>query len=152
MSAMLELAHLYLRSQRPLHIVPGSERATVPVLERSAKEVVECSARWLDPKRLVVRIEIAPGFHISPHYAQPGLSPTELFVTGAEVMRIDYPPAQPLEIAGEMVKVYVGSLEIQVHLQRTPADRGSVRLELQYQPCNDTACLMPVRKAITIGV
>jgi uncharacterized protein len=152
MSAMLELAHLYLRSQPPLNIIPDSERATFPVLERSAKEVVEGSAQWLDGKQLVVRIEIGSGFHINPHDALSGLSPTELFVTGAEVMRIDYPIAQPLEVAGEMINVYVGKLEIQVHLQRTPADPAAVRLELQYQPCNDTACLIPVRKGIQIAV
>ena len=73
-------------------------------------------------------------------------------MAGAEVMRIDYPASQPLEIAGETVNVYVGSLEIQVQLQRTPADRSAVQLELQYQPCNDTACLLPVRKKIEIAV
>ncbi|HEY1685782.1 MAG TPA: DUF255 domain-containing protein [Tepidisphaeraceae bacterium] len=150
MSAMLELAHRYLRQQPPLKISPASDSQNTSVQE-NANQILQTLAQWEGEKNLRVFIKIADGFHINSHDAANGLVPTLLFISGSDVDRIDYPPSTQSQMGDETIRVYTDQIDITVHFKNAP-DKKAVRLELQYQPCNDQACLPPVRKTVDIAI
>lgn len=147
MSAMLEAAHVYLRSQPPLSFSAKTSGKQFAAPDRVALEAVEATARWQDEHNLITRIQIQGGFHINGPDARGGLVPTQIFTHGAGRPKIEYPPVQSIQIAGETLEGYVGAVEIRIHLPKS-VERQDLRVELQYQACDETRCLAPIRKTI----
>jgi uncharacterized protein YyaL (SSP411 family) len=150
MSAMLELAHLYLRTHPPLEI-DAANIAPLPHTPRQlAEHVLIAGAVWQAPDHLILRASIFGGYHINSHNPPAGLSRTHIEIRGGEVDRIDFPPTQPMNITGETIDMYTGKIEFHIHF-RTPPNAKNVELILHYQPCDESACLMPVSKTIPIS-
>jgi len=59
------------------------------------------------------------------------------------VRSIDYPPAKlaQFEFSPDPLPVYADRFTITLHLAKSLAK--PIRIALQYQACNDTACLSP---------
>lgn len=106
---------------------------------RTGYRVVEASETQL---QVIVDIELAPGWHIQAHDLERAEA-TQLKVVNRDdwqEVAIHYPSPQPMT-TGEAG--YAGQLAIDL----TARERVSapLSLELQLQPCNDTACL-PVER------
>jgi len=150
------------------HVLPGSsgEAALAPVPNRP----VTASARIADaqepaPGRVLeatVSIAIKEGWHI---YANPTgvdvLKPTTLVLDPGQAaadLHVDYPPGQTKVLGSlgtEKVALYEGNVNIpfRVTLPRDArAGKTTVRLRLNYQPCDDRVCLAPASLAIPLEV
>ena len=153
---------------RPDHVLPGSsgEAALAPGPNRP----VTASARIADaqepaPGRVLeatVSIAIKEGWHI---YANPTgvdvLKPTTLVLDPGQAaadLHVDYPPGQTKVLGSlgtEKVALYEGNVNIpfRVTLPRDArAGKTTVRLRLNYQPCDDRVCLAPASLAIPLEV
>lgn len=97
------------------------------------------------PTGLILKITIAPGYHINA--AMPGddtLIPFKVHLisgTGVAVYA-DYPPGTPYGVNHE-IRVYAGSFELPIVLERTGPWTGTPLLAVTYQACTDQACLAP---------
>ena len=97
--------------------------------------------------RVVVTVEIDPGFHINANPASFAyLIPTTLNVTNQTPLRIDYPQAVRFKpkFADDVIDVYEGTIRIiaefpQGSLSRIPYLLGT----LTAQACTDEICLPP---------
>jgi hypothetical protein len=152
----------------PDGLLSGStgETASAPV----PKELVTASVRIADAQeaapgrvlRASVSIAIKEGWHI---YANPtgvaGLNPTTLVLEAgpaASDFHVDYPAGQ-IKVLGTMdvqkVALYDGHINIPFHVTLSPdvgAGRITLTLKLNYQPCNDRACLAPAILSIPLEV
>lgn len=129
----------------------GAGAAGVGKLEHEAERLVTARLTWGDggtegwrPFRLV--LEIAPGWHLQAHPAsEPYLVATEVQAEGeCKLRNLRYPEGEPLpsRFSQQPIAVYTGMAEI------TGEASGTERLSLSYQPCDETRCLPPVRRAI----
>lgn len=151
MSAMLESVHRYLRTNPPIEIHPAAHLHT-GTHSISPEDVLHVDAKWIAADHLLVQLRVHPDYHINSSETAGNLIPTQLFIRGAQVEKIIYPRAQSLQVAGETLAVYAGTLEIHVDLAQAPSDPRQIQLQLQYQPCTDTECLASVRKTIELAV
>ncbi len=145
-------------------LTPGRAAAGDPPIP---KEIVKLRVEGagFSPSRktleVVLRLEIAEGWHINAHEPGATLIPTTLRVEpppGFEVGAIEYPPAENvvLGFAGaEPLSVYTGTVRFRVPLtvsgELTPAG-SRFRAELRYQACDDTRCLRPAETERTFLV
>ncbi len=143
---------------------PGRGPAEEPPIP---KEIVQfrVEGAGYSPSRktleVVLRLEIAEGWHINAHEPGATLIPTTLRVEpppGFEVGEIEYPPAENivLRFAGaEPLSVYTGTVRFRVPLtvggEFTPTG-STFRATLRYQACDDTRCLRPAETERTFLV
>jgi hypothetical protein len=100
-------------------------------------------------------VNVLDGFHINAHEPSNGLIATDLAVGGdaaPRVLRVDYPPGElrRFAFAEEPIRVYEGTVTIGVNFDAPPSPTQPLRFTLTYQPCDDNACLPPVRKGIEL--
>jgi uncharacterized protein YyaL (SSP411 family) len=167
MSSMVQAAALYLRRAEPFTVSAapeaggGAGSADRPLSPQElAAGVVSVAARWDSAVELHVRLNILKGFHVNAH--QPGapkdlpLVSTTLTVVGEAARRahVEYPPGeeQRFAFADQPIRVYNGEVTLVVRLVAPLPSGSSVRLNLSYQACDDTACLPPVTKQVEVSV
>jgi uncharacterized protein YyaL (SSP411 family) len=99
---------------------------------------------------LSMRLSIEKDWHINSHTPyQDYLIPTSVTVAGTApltVATISYPAGRDLEVAGEILSVYEGTLELAVPISLAKAaKRGRIelRVDLRFQACDGTSCLVP---------
>ena len=100
-----------------------------------------------------LQLKIAAGWHVNANPAgQDNLIPTTVTVeadASIEIVDIAYPKGRTtrFEFSNEALNVYEKSLTIQLRLKQKPNVRREqntpIILQLTYQPCNDTECLLP---------
>ncbi|CAG0988645.1 hypothetical protein PHYC_02165 [Phycisphaerales bacterium] len=112
-----------------------------------------------EPAELTVLVQIAEGWHVpaaDPGKTQAGmrLIPFRVDTSGGTGVRAyaDYPAGQDMGEGELRVKVYSGTFELRVALEREGALRGHPRLVVKYQPCSASECLEPVAAELDIGV
>jgi len=120
-----------------------------------------------EPASLLVRLEIAPGYHLTAPGGSRAAGSTravEVSVAGGSgvVAYADYPVGEPLAPeedsasggAGEAEshRVYRGVVEMEVALERVGAWSGEPRLVVTYQPCTDRSCGEPVSHVLDVRV
>jgi uncharacterized protein YyaL (SSP411 family) len=127
---------------RPDHVLPGSsgEAALAPTVSIAIKE----------------------GWHISANpTAVDVLKPTTLVLDPGQAaadLLVNYPPGQTKVLGSlgtEKVALYEGNLNLpfRVTLPRDArAGKTTVRLRLNYQPCDDRVCLAPASLSIPLEV
>lgn len=149
MSAMTDVLTRYVRASGPLEVAaaPGAQPRRPATPEELAAAVVHVDARRASDDELQLRLQIADGYHVhGPDAASPFIA-TRLALEDADVV---YPQAEriKLEFAPDELDVYRGEVILTVRLR--PGSGGAVKGSLVYQPCDDTACLPPVRRPIEI--
>ncbi|HSF17439.1 MAG TPA: DUF255 domain-containing protein [Vicinamibacteria bacterium] len=111
-------------------------------LVRTRIEPEEPRSGW---RRFRLELDIEPGWHVNANPASSSyLIPTEL---KGEVRGVMYPPGKEVtfSFSDEAVSVYDGTVSLAGELG---ADASSVTLV--YQACDDTRCLAPVEKVLTL--
>jgi uncharacterized protein YyaL (SSP411 family) len=97
-----------------------------------------------------LHVQVAEGYHINT--ADPGdstLTPTQVWLEGAEglSLTVDYPQGHTRRFAlsEQALDVYEGHLILVLHLKKISDETGQTKpvLAVQYQPCDDSACLEP---------
>jgi uncharacterized protein len=153
MSSMVQAAVEHIRKFGPLEIAPGrtspADRPLSPA--ELANSVVTLGAAMVSPTELHLHLTILNDFHINSHAAARGMIATNVTASGIDVDAIDYPPGAERELAfaDEAMRVYEGQVIIVLHLKHPP--KGSFRLAVSYQACDESACLPPVTKAAEIA-
>jgi uncharacterized protein YyaL (SSP411 family) len=156
MSAMAQAAFQYVGHSGPLMISSGESSTDHPPSPRQlAETIVNLSTDWADPTRLLVRMEIASGYHVNAHEPSAGLLATELTVmeeASHQVRQIEYPPGvrRTFEFSSDPIDVYENSITLAVDFNQPQTGRP-VSLSLRYQACDERACLPPVSRQWTTG-
>lgn len=110
---------------------------------------------------VAVVAEIQQGFHINANKVlEDYLIPTTVepdLPKGMKFVEAAYPKAllKKFEFSDQKMAVYEESVTIRLKLSASSdAPLGEMKLPvtLRYQACNDTACLPPVRKALTVNL
>lgn len=111
--------------------------------------------------KAAVVAEIAPGYHINDHVPSLDyLIPTELKLEPSAPLTIgatEYPKGSPQKFSflDTPISVYQGKLVVGAELDVASAARpGTYTLKgsLNYQACNDRACLPPTSLPLTLSV
>jgi peroxiredoxin len=99
---------------------------------------------------LVVRLAIAPGYHImSDRPPDPFSIPTQVRATG-EGLEFGA-PLYPAARAIGSLSVFDGTPEVRLPLRRVGGpSAGPIAVDVRYQACTDSQCLSPVRKRIDV--
>ncbi|HYE62565.1 MAG TPA: thioredoxin domain-containing protein [Phycisphaerales bacterium] len=114
------------------------------------------SIRKDEPAELSLFVKIADGYHVPA--ADPGsndaarsMIPFRIgIINGTGISAFaGYPEGQPYH---DGTKVYTGSFELQVALERTGEWTGQPLLGLLYQVCTETECLMPRNVELDIAL
>jgi peroxiredoxin len=101
--------------------------------------------------RLVVRLAIAPGYHVMSNRPPDRFSiPTEVHAAaeGLEFAAPAYPPARTVGA----LSVFDGAPEVVLPFRRVgdPGTNRAIAVDVRYQACTETRCLAPVRKRIEV--
>ncbi len=101
---------------------------------------------------VIVRIEIAKGYHINSHTPSEGdLVPTELMLEGNEVAslgKVSYPVGKKVRLgfSRQPLSLYEGTVTIRAKIavaRNTAPGKAEVVLRVRLQPCREDACLAP---------
>jgi hypothetical protein len=108
---------------------------------------------------LSMRLSIEKDWHINSHTPyQDYLIPTSATVAGSvplTVATISYPVGRDLEVAGETLSVYEGTLVFSVPIFFAEAAKGGqveLRVDLRFQACDGTSCLVPEEVTLRVPV
>jgi hypothetical protein len=176
MSAMVQSAALYVQSCGPIDVMPSStpsppmqspgqptaQPATPSTPERpptprqSAEDVVGVDIEVFDEQTIEVTLNIRDGYHLNSEDAALPLIPTKVEFHSDVLMvkQIDYPwgtekPSPPGEAPP---RVFECEVSIVINL-RARSDSGTkAKLVLQYQPCDEKACLPAVTKTFEVDL
>jgi uncharacterized protein YyaL (SSP411 family) len=158
MSSMVQAALLYLRRAEPFNVsaaqsVDASNRLATP--EQVAAGVVAIKAEMMSAAELHLHLSVLDGFHINAHEAggDVPLVPTVLTVDqpGAS---IEYPPGEERRFSFTKMPIHVYSGDVTILVRFSPpAKRAStVKFNLSYQACDESACFPQVSKQFEIEV
>ena len=126
--------------------IPNLTAAAVQAVEAEVT-VEEAGDDGWSPFRLRLRVE--EGMHLNAaEVDHPSLVPTSLAASKGELRRVEMPPGEPLEQAGETLDVYRGEVEITGQVR--PAEKGVPYLLLTYQACDDRRCLPQVTNRVRL--
>ena len=97
---------------------------------------------------VAVRFAIDRGWHVQSRTpTRPELVPTRVTIAGA-AGEPAYPPAGAVAVAGESLSVYSGEFTVTA---RVPGE-GAAAVRVEYQACDDSRCLAPVRLELEASV
>jgi peroxiredoxin len=113
---------------------------------------VRASAGREPGEQLVVRLAIAPGYHImSDRPPDPFSIPT---VVRASADGLEFgTPAYPVAHIVGALSVFDGAAEVRLPLRRAGAATSvapSIAVDVRYQACTDNRCLAPARKRLEV--
>jgi uncharacterized protein YyaL (SSP411 family) len=122
-----------------------------PDLDRVQVSLVPEAPVFIDGRaRVIVRLDVAEGFHINAHL--PGderLVGLRIELADAEgvSLEVDYPEG---DLYRESIRVHARTVEIPVELTRTAGTGGSASLVVAWQACTDQVCHVP--EALTVPI
>jgi uncharacterized protein YyaL (SSP411 family) len=147
MSALLQAAVMYELEHEPL-LVPagGTAVAAARSPQELSREVVTIQTEWKSLATLLVTVQIRKAFHIAAHEPTAGMRATQLSISGVDapaVAGIEYPPGEQMRFpfSESPILAYSGEVTITVTFTTPPPAKSKVELALQYQPCDEDACL-----------
>jgi hypothetical protein len=149
MSSLIETAMNYLAAN-PAFTVAGESATKVSSPADRAQEVVTISSRWVEQGKLILSLEIHDGFHLNANPASAGLVATRVILSNAQA-HIDYPTSQEIRFAfsESAISVYSGTVQIVIRFDSPP--QSPLTLGVEYQACDESACLAPVVKHIQVA-
>jgi uncharacterized protein YyaL (SSP411 family) len=154
LSSLVLAAARYIRQAGSIEVTPADgARLDVGNPVQSAGNAVSLSMTWTNPTTLSVHVAIAQGYHINAHEPLKGSLATQLSVVGENITvdAIDYPAAklERFAFATELMPVYSGEVTLTVHFNEPPTH--PFKVALQYQACDDSACLSPTTKSASVA-
>ncbi len=135
-------------------------------LDEVAPSIISATAKVNTENRgiydVMLQVNIAEGWHMNANPAnQDNLIPTTVTVnadTPFEILDVVYPKGRltRFEFSSESLSVYEDSLTIPLQLKRKPSMKHEkhipIMLQLTYQLCNETECLLPQTLDIPLEV
>ncbi len=163
MSAMAQAALGYVRRYGAFTVQPptSDDRAPAPARPPSPEQVaidaVSLAATWVTEDQVDLRLRIAHPYHITAKDDGDNLIGIHVTVpepAAAMLDHIDYPPAaeRSFPFSDQPVRVYDGEIAIALHFK--PGHRlksDPLEVVIQYQACGDAACLLPVKRRLSVG-
>ena len=149
MSALLQVAVLYLRDHPPFTAEPRSvEHPRV-----APTDPLTVATAWPSPTHLTLTLTIAAGYHLAAHGSPGGVAVTSVSFAGNEVERvdgIDYPHGTRVAALAEAGPVYTDAVTLTVRFEMPPPGGTEIELTVAYQACDDSACLPTATKRVTV--
>jgi len=108
------------------------------------------------PAELMVRVELAQGFHTNDAYAGTAsagtLVPLRIGVAGGTGVRVyaEYPRGQP--VSGAAHATHEGSVDIPIALELDGTWTGTPRLVVTLQVCDHHRCLAPMAVDLDVQI
>jgi uncharacterized protein YyaL (SSP411 family) len=128
-STLVEAAMKYVRGHGELVVLPGNEAVQRPETpEQLALEVLSVDPEWTSEKTLVLRCDLRAGYHID----------APIRVTSEPAGSVRYPDGN----------VFEGHFEIGIEFAE--AVSGKVTVSLNYQACDESACLPRITRMIEV--
>lgn len=137
----------YAYSLAATDVLHRGETGTIRFAGRGAVRVTAKQG----PEKLLIQIEIAPGWHInSARPLDDLLIPTRLSLLDTADAAIKYPEPvrRKLGVSDRELALYEGHVEISAPL--STGSKVSWRAVLEFQPCSDHICLDPERMELLI--
>ena len=142
---------MYMHFSLNRYLDAGEERnSATPALVSATAEIKSRSNNVLN---VVLQLNIAAGWHINANPAgQDNLIPTTVTVdadTPFEILHVAYPKGRStrFDFSDDSLNVYENNLTIPLQLKQKPnmkPDKSApITLQLTYQLCNETECLLP---------
>ena len=118
-------------------------------------------------RQLVVHFDLDPGLHLYGEPVPPGLTSTQVEVTGPPGLVVEdpvLPPTEPLHVASASAElaIYPGAFDIVVPFyadgrlasEVRPLDMESARVEVgvRYQACNRDECFLPRTETLHLDI
>ena len=118
-------------------------------------------------REIVVRFDLAAGLHIYGEPVPEGMVPTRVKVSGPPGLVAEdaiVPPTTPLRLKVPEIElpVWSGVVDLRVPIYATSeltsdtrsleGESVEINVEVQYQACNDTECLLPKTEHFTLSV
>jgi thiol:disulfide interchange protein len=149
---MIQAAMEYVQKHGPLIVEATPEAPDRPRSPQElAESVVSLEAQWIDPKQLALLVRIQPPFHINTNAPSKDLIATELRVTSSQAVEsIDYPAGMEHQFGFSDVPLLAYSGDVQIAVRFDDSVNESIQMSLQYQACDESACLAPVTKRFEI--
>jgi uncharacterized protein YyaL (SSP411 family) len=150
MSAMLEATFDYVQQFGALDVQASSSAdVSGPNAQDEAISAVDVAADWTSPTELILKLEIAEGYHLNAATVTGPLVPTRIDVQG-DVASTEYTPGKrkTYPYAAEAIAVYETEAFIRIVFKQPQTK--PVMASLRYQACTDEACLPPVAKPLEI--
>lgn len=100
-----------------------------------------------------LHLDIRPGLHVSAGGTEQAGATTLSLVTPADAdLHIDWPKGEPFAspLTDKPLFVYAGRITIPIQLDLSESTLEQVALQLDYQPCSDTACQPPQSRRLTV--
>lgn len=137
---LLAVMGIVLASASGAQLGPGTFLSPTAEVRRSTSQGA--------PFELVVRLNVAEGYHIQAATAKDPYIPTRLEVTAPPGFRVGspvYPAPTETEVAGERIPVYEGPAEVHVPVSPPKDFRGRavLKVAIHYQACNAQSCFPP---------
>ena len=151
---------MYMHFALNRYLTAGEEVGTaIPSFVSATAEVTAENKGIYD---VMLQLDIATGWHINANPAgQDNLIPTTITVnteTSLEIADVAYPKGRStrFEFSSESLNVYEESLTIPLRLKQKPNTKHDknvpITLQLTYQLCNETECLLPQTLEIPLEV
>ena len=151
---------MYMHFALNRYLTAGEEVGTaIPSFVSATAEVNAENKGMYD---VMLQLDIATGWHINANPAgQDNLIPTTITVnteTSLEIADVAYPKGRStrFEFSSESLNVYEESLTIPLRLKQKPNTKHDknvpITLQLTYQLCNETECLLPQTLEIPLEV
>ncbi len=108
------------------------------------------------PDEVVVRMQIAPGYHVmSNHPADEFAIPTRVRTTaqslGCEIGEPVFPSPVVVDFYGKHLSTFEGALAVKVPIKCAAPQAKGVSVEVRYQACTASRCLAPVKKTVEVA-
>ncbi|MCY4567019.1 MAG: DUF255 domain-containing protein [Candidatus Poribacteria bacterium] len=151
---------MYMHFALNRYLTAGEEVGTA--IPSFVSATVEVNAKNKGIYDVMLQLDIATGWHINANPAgQDNLIPTTITVnteTSLEIADVAYPKGRStrFEFSSESLNVYEESLTIPLRLKQKPNTKHDknvpITLQLTYQLCNETECLLPQTLEIPLEV
>jgi uncharacterized protein YyaL (SSP411 family) len=159
MSAMVQAALIYLSRAEPFNVSPalGTVPTTrPPTPEQIAAGIVSIGGQWQSLVELHLVLKVLDNFHINANDTSGADAP--LIATTLNINEFDatveYPPGElrTFAFSETPIRIYEGEVTLRVRFSSQPKPESTLRLNLTYQPCDDSSCLPAITKQIDIEV
>ena len=133
---------------------PGAGAGFTPVEVYSSEERIGVGKDR--PAQLTLVLRIKEGYHLTaadPGPGGKGLIPVRVGVVhgGGVAVYADYPAGEPYGRDGEL-RVYRGSVEFPVAVERTGEWSGRPIISVTFQACTESECLAPVTAELDVAI
>ncbi|MGF1634981.1 MAG: protein-disulfide reductase DsbD domain-containing protein, partial [Phycisphaerae bacterium] len=157
MSTMIQAAILHDLRFGALRVHGTTDKTGTrpPSLVEQGRQALSVRGEWLSKTKLLIQLQIKPGYHVNSDRVGTSMVATELALTGDQahlLQDVEYPLGEMTDFpfAELPQRIYKDQASLLVTLSAPPAN-DILPMSLRYQACTNTACLPPVTMTFAVS-